>query len=201
MKVNTMSNQVQPSFANIGKGKTVTEAELSVGDTERFAQVESSALSLVQPFAGNDFMQSVILGGLCNQADFLIQSKNDRIDEVVGEIRELREMSKNTEIDINQMERKLNWLTTLTEQREETEMYRNSVYKVFKQVTGKTYVKPSKGSSAAPKKRDLNMTMLQVDNVLAAAANGNLTKEALSEEAAIASYNGSQDAKKGKKSA
>lgn len=163
------------------------EAELDAGDAERMKAVYAAAMTIAAQFKGNDFMQSIILGGLCNQADFLVESKNDRIDQVVGEIRQLREMNNNTEIDLNQMERKVSWMQTLVLQRTECEMYRIAVRDAYKAITGKDYVKPSKNESASAKKarRDANFTMLQVDALLGAADSGQLSLSSFDEEAAF----------------
>lgn len=187
-------------FSNLGHSESKLPLGCGASDEERYANMRRAAISFAAQFPDNEFAQSIFIGALISAAEFQIKGKNERIDQVVGEIRQLHEMSNNTEIDINQMDRKLEWLNTLTEQRIDMEMSEQHVKIAFKSVTGKEYVKRSRESAeAANKRRDANMTKMQVASLLAAVDKGEkITPDVYGEEAAIAAFNAKHPGRKSK---
>lgn len=174
-------------FSNVGHSHTA-DALMAKSDSERMAIIKQSLINIANQFGDNEFVKSIMLGGACDQAGFMVASKNERIDTVVSEIRELRAMSSNTEIDLVQMDRKVNWMETLVNQRTEMELLLQACKDAFKHALGKEYVKRSKNDSAAAQKarRDANMTILTVDALLDAVDNKKLSLDSFKEEAAFA---------------
>lgn len=194
-------------FKSIGHSEDKSNSiGMADSDQGRMLVIKNSLLNIAAQFPENEFVRSILIGGMCNQCDFMVQSKNERIDIVVSEIRELRTISNNTEIDLVQMERKVEWMQTLVDQRTEMELTRQACYDAYKLAVGKDYIKPSKNQSASVKKarRDANMTLLTVDAVLDAIekdGTAKLTHSAFSEEAAFATHNAREDAAKAAKAA
>lgn len=195
-----MKKDYDMDFSNLGHSEGKLPLGCGASDEERYANIRKAAICIAAQFPENEFAQSIFIGGLISNADFQIQGKNERIDQVVGEIRQLHEMSNNTEIDINQMERKLEWLNTLTEQRVDMELTMHHLKLAFKSVTGKEYVKRSRESAdAANKRKDANMTKMQVASLLAAVDKGEkITPDVYGEEAAIAAFNAKHPERKSK---
>ena len=95
----------------------------------------------------NDFNKEKVLGSLCFTSDNQLKFTRNKINELISEVRDIREHYTGSEAQTSYMEGKMDYISTLEEQWDEMHDLHESAQDVFEAVVGKRWIKPAKKST------------------------------------------------------